>query len=192
MQKKSDKELWLAVQADSEPAFRVLFERHFQRLCYTAYRVCPDEHKVRDFAQAVFLDCWKRRHTISLHSSLSSFLSRAVVNKAIDFLRAQRLNFVLPDTFTDRPDSANQHEEYTARELKKIINQAVEKLPDRCRMVFVLSRFEHYSHRQIAKQLNISEKTVENQIPKALKVLRAVLKQYRGELSFFYLFYLLA
>ena len=69
---------------------------------------------------------------------------------------------------------------------------AVEKLPERCRIVFVLSRFEHYSHREIAQELNISEKTVENQITKALKVLRAVLKQYQGELSFFYLFFHLA
>ena len=192
MQTLSDKELWQAVQADSEPAFRVLFERHFQRLCYTAYRICPDEHKVRDFAQAVFLDCWKRRHAISIHSSLSSFLSRAVVNKAIDFLRSQRLEFVATDTFIGEPDPVNQHELYTTKELKNIINKAVEKLPERCRIIFVLSRFEHYSHREIAQELNISEKTVENQITKALKVLRAVLKQYQGELSFFYLFFHLA
>ena len=69
-------------------------------------------------------------------------------------------------------------EKLEAAELQSVIDQAVDQLPERCRLVFVLSRFEQMSHKEIANQLDISPKTVENQITKALKILRETLGPY--------------
>ncbi|HHS95969.1 MAG TPA: sigma-70 family RNA polymerase sigma factor, partial [Phaeodactylibacter sp.] len=102
---------------------------------------------------------------------------KAVANKAIDYIRAQRMDFEEEVSSQEIVSpSSTQAMEYD--ELKDFIHHTAEGLPDRCRTVFFMSRFEEMSHKEIAAALGISEKTVENQITKALKVLRQAIRQY--------------
>jgi RNA polymerase sigma-70 factor, ECF subfamily len=183
----TDENLLAAIKAGDEGAFQFLFEKHYKPLCYAAYKVYPDEHKSKDFAQEVFLALWRKRDNLEVHTSLQAFLRRAVVNKAIDYIRAQRLNFEdIPDTPEEQLEN-NEGMEFN--EMKDLIHHTAAQLPERCRMVFFLSRFEELSHKEIAARLDISEKTVENQITKALKLMRKALSEYRPTKEIILLFF---
>ena len=177
--KSTDEQLLKRIQEDDETAFQNLFDKYYKTLCYAAYKIYPDEHKSKDFSQEVFLDIWKKRKTLSIHTSLNAFLRRAVTNKAIDYIRAQRFNFEDPPP-SDK-DQIQPFEAIEQAELKSLIHRTAEQLPERCRLVFFMSRFEELSHKEIAAKLDISEKTVENQITKALKRLRIVVTHYLSE-----------
>ncbi|MFK7806572.1 MAG: RNA polymerase sigma-70 factor [Saprospiraceae bacterium] len=176
MEQHNDEGLWSSIQVGDEVAFQTLFEKYYKLICYAAYKVYPDEHKSKDFAQEVFLMLWRKRDVLTIHTSLQAFLRRAVVNKTIDYIRAQRLNFEdIPD---EGEAAAKLSDELEASELKGMIHRAAEQLPERCRIVFFMSRFEELSHKEIAAKLEISVKTVENQITRALKVMRPLVQQY--------------
>jgi len=167
-QKKTDEELLAKIQSGNEVAFRILYDKYYPILIYTAYNTFPDEHKAKDFAQEVFIDTWRKRADLKIHTSIGAFLKRAVVNKAIDYIRSQRLDF---GKTIEQPIHLNQIELNDDSEtLKTLIHKTIETLPKRCRMIFLMSRFEGLSHREIAEILDISQKTIENQITKALKV----------------------
>lgn len=174
---KTDDQLLAEIRLDSQLAFKALFDRYYRKMCYAGYRTYADQHKAKDFAQEIFCDLWKKRKTLQINSSLNAYLSRAMRNKAIDYIRAQRLNFdegaavqnfkidVDPTSFT---------------ELKEVISATIDSLPEKCRIVFNLSRTEGLSHKEIASKLGISTKTIENQITKALKALRVNIAKYNG------------
>jgi len=172
-----DEELIERVKSGDEAAYRILFRRHYKDICYNAYKAYPDQHKAKDFAQEVFLDFWRRREVVNISSSLKSYLSRAVKYKAIDFIRAQKINFE-ENLVMKNEGHTNQHSaEYN--ELQDVIHNVVDKLPKRCKIIFSMSRFQQMSHGEIANELGISKKTIENQITKALKVLRQAVVQYQ-------------
>lgn len=177
---KTDDQLLAEIREDSQQAFKALFDRYYQKMCYVGYRTYADRHKAKDFAQEIFCDLWNKRKTLTITSSLNGYLSRAMRNKAIDYIRSQRLNFDEGaavrhlQTFTD-PTSFS--------ELDDVVKATVNNLPERCRMVFNLSRAEGLSHKEIAHLLNISTKTIENQITKALKSLRKSIAEYNGDVK---------
>jgi len=187
-QKAQDDQLLNRIKAGDEAAFQVLFEKYYQQLCYSAYKICTDEHKSKDLAQEVFLDIWRRRANLNIHTSFQAFLRRAVSYKAIDYVRAQKLDMEESIDLGGAPEKAHQNLE--VKELKELIHQTVEQLPKRCRIIFFMSRFEEMSHKEIAAKLEISEKTIENQITKALKILRKVIANYSSSIKIFLLFYL--
>ncbi len=175
-QLNADERLLAGIKAGDESAFQALFDKYYKSMCYAAYKVLPDEHKSKDFAQEVFLTLWRKKETVTIHTSLHAFLRRAVVNKTIDYIRAQRLNFEeIPDIGADE---SQKNDAMEFKELKDLIHYTADQLPTRCRLVFFMSRFEELSHKEIAAKLDISEKTVENQITKALKVLRVAVAQH--------------
>lgn len=144
-------------------------------MSYAAFKTIQDEHKSKDCAQEVFLDLWKRREQIEIHTSLGAYLKRATVFKAIDYVRKRKS----PDQEVNEFDAiAFQNNNLEFEELNNLIHRIIEQLPERCRMVFTLSRFEQLSHKEIAAKMDISEKTIENQITKALKILRKTVKDY--------------
>ena len=126
-----------------------------------------------------FLKFWRKREKIVITTSLKAYLRRAAVNKTLNYIRDQK---VKPDGEDRLPPleskSVSINQQLEAAELKILIDRSIDQLPKRCRLVFVLSRFEDMSYQEIADKLDISIKTVENQISKALKYLRASLGPY--------------
>lgn len=177
---KTDDQLLADIREGSQQAFKVLFERYYQKMCYAGYRTYADQHKVKDFAQEVFCDIWKKRQTINITTSLNAYLSRAMRYKAIDYIRAQRLNF---DEGAAVEHMQTNVDPTSFKELQDLVKATVDNLPERCRIVFNLSRTEGLSHKEIAKHLDISTKTIENQITKALKALRRSIAEYNGTLK---------
>lgn len=153
----------------------MLFRLHYAELCHSVVRITGSRETAEDLVQDVFHDLWKKPE-LDIQSNPASYLRRAATNKALNWLRNHKQweQIDEPELLPQLPDvHAVQPLEGTELSLK--INQAIEALPERCRAVFVLSRFEELSHQEIASQLNISTKTVENQITKALKTLKQLL-----------------
>ena len=171
--KHTDPELMALLKSDSDKAIDILFRLHYAYMCKSIYRIIPNREKAEDIAQDVFYELWKKRETLEIKTSIRAYLKRAMTNKALNYIRDQRMKF---DSDEDHPyiqnPQASSQQHLEAEELQKAINDAIKKLPERCRIVFSLSRFEELSYKEIAKNLDISVKTVENQISKALKLLR--------------------
>ena len=184
MQTMSDttEQQWLAaLRAGDENALRRIFDRHYPLLLGDVYRIVPDEDSCQDIAQEVFVELWRKRSELDIHTSLRAYLRRAAVNRALNFIKTNR-RFVydesdIPDDTADfsARDISRKKEQET---LEAALHTAIEALPEKCRVVFSLSRFEHKSHREIADQLGISVKTIENQITKAMKMLREALVRH--------------
>lgn len=170
---------WLAaLREGDEGALQRIFDRHYPKLISDIYRILPDEDTCQDLAQEVFVDLWRKRFELDIHTSLRAYLHRAAVNRALNYLKTSR-RFVF-----DEPEHLARTADSSARDisskmeqetLEEALHAAIETLPEKCRVVFSLSRFEQLSHREIAEQLGISMKTIENQITKAMKILREAL-----------------
>lgn len=177
---------WLAaLRVGDEGALRWIFDRYYPLLLSDIHRIVPDEDNCQDIAQEVFVELWRKRAELDIHTSLRAYLRRAAVNKALNFVKTNR-RYVLDDS-----DALSNAADFSARDISRKIEQeaietalyaAIDALPEKCRIVFSLSRFEHKSHREIADQLGISVKTIENQITKAMKILREALLRH-AELS---------
>ncbi|HFC01018.1 MAG TPA: RNA polymerase sigma-70 factor [Phaeodactylibacter sp.] len=176
MENLTDQELISSLQNGKEQAMDILFRRHYSSICRAVYRILKDNNLSEDIAQEVFLGLWKKRENLNITSSVQAYLKRAAINKSLNYIRDQRikLNDEVEMPLLSNNQSSTQ-QQLEADDLQKIINQTIDNLPKRCRVIFVLSRFEEMSYKEIATELNISIKTVENQISKALKILRTAL-----------------
>ncbi len=138
-----------------------------------------EEALAEDIAQEVFLEVWKKRQSLVVTTTLRAYLGRAGVNRALNYLRKHQ-----PELFTEDewPESSGPFEsalqKLEADDLQERIDRAIAGLPERCRLVFSLSRFEEMSNKEVAAELGISEKTVENQMTKALRMLRDALEPF--------------
>lgn len=170
-----EQQLLSALRFGNEGALRQIFDRHYPLLLTDIYRLIPDESTCQDLAQELFVDLWNKRESLDIHTSLRAYLRRAAVNKSLNYIKAHR-KFQLEeaDDWGHLPDTSAQDTQKREKQetLEEALHQAINALPEKCRIVFNLSRFEHYSHREIAEKLGISVKTIENQITKAMKMLR--------------------
>lgn len=175
----TDKELQELLLTDSDRAIVLIFKRYYSYLCKVVYKIIPDRNLVEDLTQDVFYELWRKKEQLSVTASLRAYIRRAAVNKSLNFIRDQKVKFAdeekYPMVRSKEPSATQQME---ADELQGKIDRTIDSLPARCRIVFVLSRFEDMSYSEIADQLDISVKTVENQISKALKILRESLSDY--------------
>ncbi len=175
----SNQELLDRIQADDRAALRTVFDQQYPLVCRTIHRLIADPGLTEDLAQEVFVRFWEKRHEIKIESNLSAYLRRMAVNEALAHLR--RKNRFAPDELSD--DIPEQHtpaadNAYLATEMQEAIRQAIDDLPPRCKAIFQLSRYEELTYQEIADRLELSVKTVENQMGKALKTLREKLSGF--------------
>lgn len=176
-QQRTDQELLDLLNQGDESGIELIFRQYYAYVCKAVYKIIPDSNLVEDLAQDVFYELWRKRGRIQVASSLKGYLRRAAVNKALNFVRDQRIKFTEEEQApVQKSTEATAPELMAAEHLQSRIDAAIDALPERCRIVFVLSRFEDMSYREIAEQLEISPKTVENQMAKALKLLREMLE----------------
>ncbi|MFK8008510.1 MAG: RNA polymerase sigma-70 factor [Saprospiraceae bacterium] len=173
---EQEKDLLNKLREDNDAAFRTLFSTYYKYLTAIAYRYLKDGEKAKDFAQEAFVVLWNHRKDLDIRLGLKPYLRQVVVNKCLNHLRReQRIDFSenseLPETATSI--DATHHLE--KEDLQKTIQQVVDNLPNRCRIIFCMSRYDEKSHKEISQALGISPKTVENQITIALKALRKVI-----------------
>ncbi len=175
----ADQKLLAMLQEDSEQAIDLIFRKYYGYLCRSVYRILPDQRLVEDMAQEVFYELWRKRDRLHINTSLQAYLKRSAINKALNYLRDTKVKFEDEERApVQKSQSSNAQEQMETAELKALIHSAIEDLPERCRIIFSLSRYENMSYQEIAEQLNISPKTVENQISRALRQLRQAIRPY--------------
>ncbi|HMI63274.1 MAG TPA: RNA polymerase sigma-70 factor [Puia sp.] len=172
----SDAELWKSIQADDCSAFTILFKRYWAVLYRTALHYTEDRQLAEEVVHDLFVALWKGRGHLVI-DSFESYLKAGARYEILRQLKKRRSSAV---RYTDAlPEGAATNEgerQIRDRELENGLREKLRQLPDRCREVFLLSRKEHLSNAEIAVQLGISKRSVENQITFALKFLRSNLK----------------
>ena len=166
--------------------FEELFRNYFTPLMAFSRRILGDEEDAREVVHQVFINLWEKRRELDLSTSLKSYLFTSVNNRSLNVIR-DRKKFSSEEV----PERAGEWDVSTqmeAMELEEKIRAAIDTLPERCREIFELNRFEGLKYSEIATQLDISVKTVENQMTKALKLLREQLGKYLSILLWLMLF----
>jgi len=169
-----DKKLLSLLKTDDNSAFAELYGRYWQKLFSVAANKLKNISEAQELVQDIFLDIWNRRNELDVTSTLSAYLSVALKYKIINLLAKKskemryaayaKNNLSISDISTEQLLSFD--------ELKERLAKHVAELPDKCRLVYTLSREQGLSRKAIALQLGISEKTVESHLTKALKRLR--------------------
>jgi len=171
--KLSDNQLVQLLKNSNEAAFNEIYKR-FQGLLYVyACRLTHEEQEAEDIVQEIFIYLWDKRATLA-PNMLSNWLYQAVRYRFLDRLDRLKVRAEYRQSLQSFLDEgAYCPDEYTReRELIQLIEKGVAALPSKMQEIFALSRKEQLTHKEIASRLNISEKTVKNQVHNALRILR--------------------
>lgn len=171
----TDTQLWEQIRAGNSACFDVLYHRLIVELTNQAYRILKDTALTKDTIQDVFLKLYIKRNELPANMNVGAYLHTTVKHKSLNLLRDQLTRekhhaVILELTKDQEYDQRANFYEYT--ELKRKVNGSIDKLPEKCREVFVLNYYERLPYKAIAEQLDISVKTVEKHISKAFRILR--------------------
>jgi RNA polymerase sigma-70 factor, ECF subfamily len=169
-----------ALRQNNAVVFERLFNDYYERLCNYANSFLDDMDESEEVVQSTFITLWEKHDTLDIHTSVKSYLYQAVHNQSLnkikhDQVKQSHFEFV---TYQNNAEAPDAHQTMVGKELNELITLAVDSLPLQCRTVFMLSRFENFSYAEIAEQLSLSVKTVENHIGKALRIMRTQLADY--------------
>lgn len=169
----TDDEILQRLRAGDKRALTILYDSYWKPLFASSYSLLKDRESCEEIIQDIFIEIWNRRLDLQIKVSLKSYLYACVRYKVFaEFRKDKVLRVELYDDINSRFQYATPETKMIHEELEQYVKLVVESLPEKCQMVFKLSRNEQLSHKEIAEQLDISTKTVENHITNALKVLR--------------------
>jgi len=160
-----------SLKIETQQDLKIFFDINYRNSVISANRILNDQAEAEDVVQNCLIKLWENRSQLK-ETTVGGYFATMVRNRCIDSLRKKKPVMVDMD---DVQLPAEDHSQMEHDELKAKIDKAIDNLPGRCREVFVLSRFEKMSHKEISESLSISTKTVENQITKALKVISSAL-----------------
>ncbi len=161
-------------------AFEIVFKSHYVKLTLFANRFLNDIDVSEEIVSEALTVLWEKRDTIASSSNITAYLYKMVQNKCMNYIKHLKIeneyvNYMIRNKLIDElPEHLT--DPYQEKELSVQIRMAINSLPERCRQVFEMSRFEYLKNREIAERLNISQKTVERQITIALEKLRRSLE----------------
>ncbi|MBN2213496.1 MAG: RNA polymerase sigma-70 factor [Bacteroidales bacterium] len=163
-----------------ENAFDYLFNYYYPGLVIYADKFVANNHLAEEIVQGVFMKLWQDRRYIEINSSVKSYIFRSVKNKCLDILKHRKIkdDYARKVLNDHEPSNEATWDTYVESELYIILIREIEKLPPECQKIFRYSRIRDHTNKEIAEKLGISVKTVENQISKALKILRVALQEY--------------
>jgi len=164
----------------TEKKFEELFKLHFVPLCAYGRKYIYDIDAVKEIVHDVYINLWDKRKSIDTDKPVKSYLYTSVHNRCLNYIRDNkkfdRGNVEIENINLD--SNWENSDKLVEAELENNIKMAIDSLPPKCREVFMLNRFENLKYAEVAKKLNISVKTVEAQISKALKILKEKLADY--------------
>lgn len=161
-------------------AFEMLFRTYYQPLCNYAYTFVQNRDEAEEIVQSTFLSVWEKRENLEIRTAVKPYLYAMVRNACLNVLKHEKIKqqHAAVELAVAEKSVESVTRTVMASELEAKIYEAMEKLPQQCRLIFKLSRFEELKYSEIAEQLDLSVKTVENQMGKALKIMREQLKDY--------------
>jgi RNA polymerase sigma-70 factor, ECF subfamily len=175
MEQGSDLVLFQRIRENDRLALNTLFKNYYANLCRFAGTFSIGAEQAEELVADVFYGVWKNRDRLVIHSNGKAYLYKAVRNAALaERKRHVREVGLLPEH--DLHDYNTPERQLQYSEFQEQIDQVVATLPNRCQQIFIMNRFDGLKYREISQVLNISEKTVEHQMVKALEIMRTVLR----------------
>ena len=170
--------LWSKVRTGDKEAFELLFNKYYSILCILSKRYTEDISIAREVIQNLFIYLWEHRGDLEITSSLKFYLFQATKFNSIRYMERDRKKHAILDAMPQQAEDKAFFDHVEYAELQGKIQQTIESLPEQCKRVFTMSRFEQLKYADIAEKLDISIKTVESHISKALRILENNLSQY--------------
>lgn len=159
--------------------FEEIFHTYYERLARYAFTLTNSETKANDIVQSVFVKVWDKRDMLVVSDNFESYLYRATYNLSLNEIRNTKIKSQYIDHITrNSPGTDNTHNEIMEHELAEQIDKIMNGLPGQCKAIFQKSRLEGKKYKEIAEEMNLSVKTVETQIGRALARFRKELKDY--------------
>lgn len=173
LQQYADDVLLNLLKEDNKDAFDVIYMRYWERLYFYLVKAIKNAEEAEDILQEVFVSLWKRRNDLDGIESLSGYLFSCVRYGGFRYIRNEikKNDFRKSWNFLFQEEDNLPEMQLAANELSRLLNKEIDKLPVKMREVFILSRKEELSYKEIAHKLNISDKTVKKQVSNALKYL---------------------
>ncbi|MBL7691529.1 MAG: RNA polymerase sigma-70 factor [Flavipsychrobacter sp.] len=164
---------------DSKRMIEDAFKTHFEGLHRYAYTIIKDELMAEEMVQNVFYKLWKNKDQLDISGTMAGYLYRSVYNECLNHVKHEKVKAAYRVHMARTMENLNNAaEKLKLKELEEKLDQALRALPEQCRTIFQMSRFEQLKYLEIADRLGLSVKTVENQMGKALKILRTQLAEY--------------
>jgi RNA polymerase sigma-70 factor (family 1) len=159
--------------------FEALFKQYYAPLVVYACKYLPEKDVAREIVQDFFVKLYEKRSSLSIDTSLKSYLYRSVYNACMNYINQRSIQEKhIRNIDLERNVEENLENEINSVELQNRIYNLIEALPPKCRKIFKMNRLEGMKNEEIAVSLNLSKRTVETQISKALKILRSKLSDY--------------
>lgn len=168
------------LKSGDERFYQSLFHEYYSSLTYYAYKIIKDIDVAKELVQDVFVKIYEKRYALNIDSSFKSYLYKSVHNSClnhINHLSLREHHHQMMKSENSETTSFIEDDIYRV-ELEQKIYDEIEKLPAQCRKIFKMNRFSGFSNGEIAEQLNLSKRTVETQISKAMRILRKKLSDY--------------
>lgn len=176
----NENQLLETLKAGQITAFEMLFRTYYQPLCSYAYTFVQDKDEAEEIVQSTFISLWEKKEILEIRTAVKPYLYAMVRNACLNVLKHEKVKkeHAAVQMAMGERSSESVARTVMATELETRIYEAMDSLPEQCRLVFKLSRFEELKYSEIAEHLNISVKTVENHMGKALKLMREQLREY--------------
>lgn len=168
------------IRSGNQLTFEKLFREYFKRLTLYAFKFVHNEEIAKDIVQEFFIRLYESKEKMNIKSSLKHYLFQSVRNHCLNYIKQKGIHekYRTDTLYSGEISEADPYDKIAENELEIKIAEIVSHLPDQCQKIFLLSRQDGMKNKEIAEQLNISVRTVETQISKALKVLREKLSSY--------------
>jgi RNA polymerase sigma-70 factor (ECF subfamily) len=190
---KNDAEVLKRMADGDMAAYRFLFDQHFSDLCNFLLIYLHSKELAEEIALEIFTYIWEKRKTLQIKVSFKSFLFSSAKNRAISLYRKEqkKLFTSIESEQSISPEDSDSLHFLENIELREIIDHAISKLPEKSKQIYLLAWEENLSHKEIAEQMGITPKTVENHVGIALRKLRESLSPYYRQIFMLWLTYIL-
>jgi RNA polymerase sigma-70 factor (ECF subfamily) len=171
----SDHDLTGLMGRGDQAAFTQLFKRYNRLLFIHAHKMLNDREMARDVVQEIFVYVWDNKESMASKSNFAGFLYSVIKNRILDILAHKKVELKYLLSIVESVERGEEKTDHLLRnnQLQLLIEKEIGYMPSKMREVFELSRKQHLTHKEIAVQLDLSEKTVRNQVNNALRILRA-------------------
>lgn len=173
----SDDRLIALIQENDIVAFERIYNKYWSKLYLSAYNILRDRQVSEDITQEVLVNLWMKRANLQL-TSLNAYLYTAVRYQVFNVIRSGKVRADLFNRLEELFSKNGGEEILSEKEINRLLEQGIAELPEKCRQIFIMSRRDHLSTKEIAERLEISPKTVENQLTIALNRLRKTLGDF--------------
>lgn len=176
----SDATLLNLIKAGDLDSFNILFERYWEKLFATAFSVCPDTEVCSEIVHDIFLNLWLKREKLQIEyfKGYITASARYQIYRHLKNIKRKSIEYRDDLDFGNLVAVNDGESNIRYRELEKKVEEELEELPSRCREIFTLSRMEQLTNDEIAARLDISKRTVENQLTYALRHLRLSIRHF--------------